>query len=123
MSKMSKIVIVEDDLTTVKLLKFMLESKKYEILHYTNGSEAEKNIENEMPDLILMDVMLPEVNGIEITKKLKQSSKTAHIPIIIISALGQEIEVMNGLQAGAEAYIVKPFDSQSLSRLIEEKLS
>ncbi len=119
---MTKIMIVEDDRTTVKLLKFLLEKRKYEVVSRKNGREAVDTVEKESPDLILMDIMMPEMDGIEATRKIKENEKTSSIPIIILSALGQEMEVMKGLQAGADGYIVKPFDSQALLRQIEDKV-
>ncbi len=120
---MSKIMVVEDDPTTLKLLIFMLERKKYEVVSCVNGFEAVETVEKELPDLILMDVMLPKMDGIEATMNIKENPSTSHIPIMILSALGQEMEVMKGLQLGAEGYVVKPFDSQSLLRQIAEKFS
>lgn len=119
---MSKIMVVEDDPTTVKLLKFMLERKKYKVVSCSNGRQAVESVEKESPDLILMDVMMPEMDGIQATGKIKKNPVTSSIPVIILSALGQEMEVMKGLQCGADGYVVKPFDSQALLRLIEEKL-
>ncbi len=119
---MTKIMIVEDDRTTVKLLKFLLEKRKYKIVSRENGREAVDTVEKELPDLILMDIMMPEMDGVEATRRIKENESTSSIPIIILSALGQEMEVMKGLQAGAEGYIVKPFDSQALLRQIEEKV-
>jgi|SRR3989339_815224 len=120
---MSKIMIVEDEMATVKLLKFMLEKKGYTVVHAENGRVAVDNVLDEKPDLILMDVMMPEMDGIQATKIIREDAKTCHIPIIMISALGQELEVTNGLLAGADSYVVKPFDSQALLRLIAEKIS
>ncbi len=119
----NKIMIVEDNPTTTKLLMFMLEREKYEVISCENGRRALEIVEEAMPDLILMDMMMPEMDGIEATKRIKEIQKTSNIPVIILSALGQEIEVMKGLQAGADGYVVKPFDSQALLRLITEKLS
>lgn len=119
---MSKIMVVEDDPTTVKLLKFMLERKKYKVVSCSNGRQAVESVEKESPDLILMDVMMPEMDGIQATGKIKKNPATSSIPVIILSALGQEIEIMKGLKCGADGYVVKPFDSQALLRLIEEKL-
>jgi len=119
---MSKIMIVEDDQTTVKLLSFLLKKKNYTVVSVPNGRRAVEDASKEMPDLILMDVMMPEMDGIEATEIIKSDGKTASIPIIILSALGQEMEVMKGLQSGADGYVVKPFDSQALLRLIEEKI-
>jgi CheY-like chemotaxis protein len=120
---MFKIMIVEDDPTTIKLLSFLLEKKKYEVVSFGNGKAALDSVEAEMPDLILMDVMMPIMDGMEVTRRIKENPKTSNIPVIILSALGQEMEVMKGLQSGADGYVVKPFDSQSLLRQIEEKLS
>ena len=120
---MKKIMIVEDDPVNIKLIKFMLERKDYLVVVCENGKKALELVEEEMPDLILMDVMMPELDGIEVTRRIKSNSKTSNIPIIIVSALGQEIEVMKGLESGADSYVVKPFDSQSLLRQIAEKLS
>lgn len=120
---MSKIVVVEDDSTTVKLLTFMLEKEKHEVVSCDNGIKALETIKDIKPDLILMDVMMPGMNGFEVASRIKQDPATSNIKIIILSALGQEMEVMKGLQSGADAYVVKPFDSQSLMRIIDEKLS
>ncbi len=120
---MSKIMVVEDDPTTIILLKFLLEEKKYEVAVKKNGKEAVDSVKSEVPDLILMDVMMPEMDGIEATKIIKEDPDTSSIPIIILSALSQEMEVMKGLQAGADAYMVKPFDLNNLLKQIEEKIS
>ncbi len=120
---MSKVMVVEDNPTTIKLLSFLLEKKNYEVFICENGKKALEVVESIMPDLILMDVMMPEMDGIEVTTKIRKNPKIAKIPIIMLSALGQEIEVMKGLQSGADGYVVKPFDSQSLLKLISEKLS
>ncbi|MFH1416531.1 MAG: response regulator [Elusimicrobiota bacterium] len=119
---MSKVMIVEDNYVTVKLLRFLLEKQKFQVVSCENGKEALDCVENEKPDLILMDVMMPEIDGIEVTRRMKQNPNTSKIPIIILSALGQEMEVMRGLQAGADGYVVKPFDSQALIKLVKERL-
>jgi CheY-like chemotaxis protein len=120
---MHKIMVVEDDPVTTKLLKFMLEKRDFQVISRVNGQEAVDCVEEELPSLILMDVMMPEMDGIEATEIIKKNPKTANIIIIILSALGQEMEVMKGLQAGADGYVVKPFDSKALLRQIKEKLS
>ena len=120
---MSKIMIVEDDITTVKLLTILLEKRDYTVVSKLNGLAAVESVEEEMPDLIIMDVMMPEMDGIEATQRIKSNPKTSGIPVIFLSALGQEMEVMKGLHSGADGYVVKPFDARSLLRQIEEKLS
>ncbi len=118
-----KIMIVEDDPVTVKLLRFLLEKSGYEVVSKSNGLAAVESVEDEMPDLILMDVMMPEMDGIEATGKIKKNPRVSGIPIFFLSALGQEMEVIKGLQSGAEGYLVKPFDSRSLLKQIEDKLA
>ncbi len=118
-----KIMLVEDDDTTVKLLTFMLKRNGYTVVSSKNGEAAVEKVTEEMPDLILMDVMMPRMDGIKATEKIKTNPETSGIEIIMLSALGQEMEVMKGLRAGASGYVVKPFDSHSLLKQIEEKLS
>ncbi|MEE9316419.1 MAG: response regulator [bacterium] len=120
---MAKILIVEDDPTTVQLIEFLLKKNNFEVLIAYNGVEALQIAKKEKLDLILMDVMMPKMDGIEAIEKLKKDENTRDIPIIILSALGQEMDVMRGLQAGASSYIVKPFSPQELLAEINTKLT
>ncbi|MDH5661890.1 MAG: response regulator [Elusimicrobiota bacterium] len=119
---MAKILIVEDDPTTVQLIEFLLKKNDYEVLIAHNGVEALEISKKEKSDLILMDVMMPKMDGIEAIEKLKKDENTRDIPIVILSALGQEMDVMRGLQAGASSYIVKPFSPKELLDEIKAKL-
>lgn len=120
---MAKILIVEDDPTTVQLIEFLLKKNNFEVLIAYNGVEALQIAKKEKLDLILMDVMMPKMDGIEAIEKLKKDENTRDIPIIILSALGQEMDVMRGLQVGASSYIVKPFSPQELLTEINTKLA
>jgi len=120
---MAKILIVEDDPTTVQLIEFLLKKNNFEVLIAYNGVEALQISKKEKSDLILMDVMMPKMDGIEAIEKLKKDENTRDIPIVILSALGQEMDVMRGLQAGASGYIVKPFSPKELLDEIEAKLT
>jgi two-component system alkaline phosphatase synthesis response regulator PhoP len=120
--KMAKILIVEDDPTTVQLIEFLLKKNNFEVLIAHNGVEALEIAKKEKSDLILMDVMMPKMDGIEAIEKLKKDENTRDIPIVILSALGQEMDVMRGLQAGASSYIVKPFSPKELLEEIKTKL-
>jgi len=120
---MAKILIVEDDPTTVQLIEFLLKKNNFEVLIAYNGVESLQIAKKEKLDLILMDVMMPKMDGIEAIEKLKKDENTRDIPIIILSALGQEMDVMRGLQAGASSYIVKPFSPQELLTEINTKLT
>ncbi|MFB0526260.1 MAG: response regulator transcription factor [bacterium] len=119
---MAKILIVEDDPTTVQLIQFLLEKNGFEVLIAYNGVEALEISRKEKLDLILMDVMMPKMDGIEAIERLKKGETTRDIPIVILSALGQEMDVMRGLQAGASGYIVKPFSPKELLDEIKAKL-
>ena len=119
---MAKILIVEDDPTTVQLIEFLLKKNGFEVLIAYDGLEALEISKKEKADLILMDVMMPKMDGIEAIEKLKKDETTRDIPIVILSALGQEMDVMRGLQAGALSYIVKPFSPNELLDEIKAKL-
>ena len=117
---MKKIFIVEDDPVTVRLLKVMLEKRNYDVQDCDNGAAAIDKIRDYKPDLVLMDVIMPEIDGVEATRMIKNDPELASIPVIILSALGQEIEVSKGLTAGADGYMKKPFDTNMLLKKIEE---
>jgi len=119
---MASVLIVEDDPTTVQLIEFLLRKNNFEVLIAQDGVEALKISREKKPDLILMDVMMPKMDGIEAIEKLQESEETREIPIVILSALGQEMDVMRGLQAGASGYIVKPFSPQELLDEIKTRL-
>jgi DNA-binding response OmpR family regulator len=119
---MTKILIVEDDPTTVQLIEFLLKKNDFDVFIAHNGVEALELSKKEKADLILMDVMMPKMDGIEAIERLKKDETTRDIPILILSALGQEMDVMRGLQAGASGYVVKPFSPKELLDEIKAKL-
>ena len=120
---MSKILAIDDDSTTLQLLDFFLTKHKYEVTVSPNGADGIKKAQEIMPDLILLDVMMPQMDGIEVCKKLRADEKTAKIPILFLSALSQDVEVMRGLMAGSDGYIVKPFELDNLLEQIEKLIS
>ncbi len=120
--EMPKVLIVEDDPNTVQLVKFLLEKNNFGVLIAYDGVEALRMTRKEKPDLILMDVIMPKMDGIETIEKLQEDENTQGIPIVILSALGQEMDVMKGLQAGAAGYIVKPFSPKELLDEINARL-
>jgi len=119
----SKILAIDDDSTTLQLLDFFLTKHKYEVTVSPNGADGIKKAQEIMPDLILLDVMMPQMDGIEVCKKLRADEKTAKIPILFLSALSQDVEVMRGLMAGSDGYIVKPFELDNLLEQIEKLIS
>ncbi|MEW6556167.1 MAG: response regulator [Elusimicrobiota bacterium] len=120
---MPRILAIDDDAITLELLEFFLTRHKYEVTTATNGPDGIKKAQALQPNLILLDVMMPMMDGIEVCKKLRADEKTAKIPILFLSALGQDIEVMKGLMAGSDGYIVKPFEPDDLLNQIQKLIS
>jgi two-component system alkaline phosphatase synthesis response regulator PhoP len=112
---MAKILIAEDERDIRELVTFSLKGLGgFEVVQAANGAEAVERARVESPDLILMDVRMPKMTGYEACKKLKEFDNTRNIPVIFLSAKGQESEIQQGLAAGAEEYILKPFAPDEL---------
>ena len=107
--KNKQIYIIEDEEDIITLLTFHLEKEGYQVNSTTNGSNIVNKVQENMPDIILLDLMLPESDGFEICKQLKQEKQTEHIPIIMLTAKNEESTIVAGLEIGAEDYITKPF--------------
>jgi DNA-binding response OmpR family regulator len=113
-----KILVVDDELDIRNLVKKILEKNGYQVSLATNGVEALRKAENELPDLILLDVVMPAKNGWQVCKTLKSQEKTRHIPIIIFTvlslAIGDESSRRYAEEAGADDYVPKPFNKEEL---------
>lgn len=109
-----KIILIEDDEDIVELLRFNLEKEGYKVLSSPNGETGLTLIQESPPSLLILDLGLPGIQGLEICRLLKQRSETRAIPIIILTAKGQESDVVAGLEMGADDYIVKPFRIREL---------
>ena len=110
----AKIFIVEDEPSIATLVKYNLEKENYKVFISNNGEEGLKEIKKIEPDLILLDWMLPDLSGIEICRSLKKEKKFKFIPIIMLTAKGQEEDKVLGLNTGADDYLVKPFSHSEL---------
>jgi DNA-binding response OmpR family regulator len=119
---MAKILIAEDEQDIRELVKFTLSFAGHEIIATSNGEEAYQEALETLPDLILMDVRMPRMTGYEACEKLKANDTTKNIPVVFLSAKGQESEVNTGIAAGAEEYILKPFSPDQLTERIREVL-
>jgi len=111
---MAHILIAEDEPDIRELITFTLQYAGYKVTSATNGEEAYESAERLLPDLILLDVRMPRMTGYEVCEKIKSSAETQLIPVVFLSAKGQEAEVKTGLMAGAVEYIVKPFAPEQL---------
>jgi two-component system phosphate regulon response regulator PhoB len=109
-----KILVVEDDRDISELITYNLEREGYEIACLYDGSQAVDFVHKRKPELIILDLMLPEVDGIEICRQLKSDAATKHIPIVMLTAKSEEADVVVGLQMGADDYIPKPFSPKVL---------
>lgn len=103
-----KILIIEDDPATSRLVDYSLRHEGYQVITAFNGLEGIKKAENEVPDLVILDVMLPGLDGFEICHRLKAEPATARLPILMFSAKAQEIDKKTGLKVGADDYLPKP---------------
>jgi len=105
----AKILIVDDEEDILELVRFNLEKEGYDTECAETGEKALKLVGRDAFDLIVLDLMLPGVDGLEVSKQLKINSATKHIPIVMLTAKGEEADVVTGLELGADDYIVKPF--------------
>lgn len=118
-----KILVVDDEPEAVELLEFNLRQAGYVISTAADGAEALKRARTQSPDLIVLDVMLPEMDGFEICKSLRLDAATARIPIIMLTAKAAEIDRVLGLELGADDYLTKPFSPRELLLRIKKILS
>ena len=114
--------IAEDETAIVSLLKYNLEKEGHKISSSENGEEALKLIKDKNPDLILMDWMLPDLSGVEICKQLKKNKKYSDIPIIMLTAKGEEEDKLKAFDTGADDYVTKPFSQKELNARIKSLL-
>lgn len=109
-----KILIVDDVMSNVLLLKVLLTNEKFAIATASNGRQALEQVEKENPDLVLLDVMMPDMSGFEVAQHLKSNPQTAEIPIIFLTALNSTADIVKGFQVGANDFISKPFNKEEL---------
>jgi len=109
-----KILVIEDDPSTLRLIKYTLQQEGYQALTAPNGLEGLRKAKSEQPDLIILDVMLPGVDGFEICHRLRGESQTAKLPILMVSGKARAIDKATGLKMGADDYITKPWHRPEL---------
>jgi two-component system alkaline phosphatase synthesis response regulator PhoP len=103
------IVVAEDDETILELIRYNLEKEGYRVSCHTSGEKALLAAGIDVPDLVLLDILLPGIDGIQVCKLLRSEEKTRHVPIIMVTAKGEEQDIIEGLEIGADDYITKPF--------------
>lgn len=119
----ARIVVADDEADIRRLVSFTLRRRGYAVLEASAGDAALDLIRQEHPDLCVLDVMMPGLTGTEVAQALTSDPATAEIPIIMLSAKGQAVEIEHGLESGARAYLVKPFSPSALATQVAEILA
>jgi twitching motility two-component system response regulator PilG len=118
-----KVLIVEDEESLLKLESILLTSKGYDVTGVPDGQSALDLIETMKPDLVLLDIMLPEIDGFEVCRRIKSNEATKHIPVIMLTAKKSREDMARGEQVGADWYITKPFKSAMVIETIQRFIS
>jgi twitching motility two-component system response regulator PilH len=120
---MARVLIVDDSPTETFTLKSMLEAKGFEVLTAENGADGVALAREELPDVVLMDIVMPGLNGFQATRQLTKDDKTAGIPVIIVTTKDQETDKVWGQRQGAKGYLVKPVTENQLAETINSVIA
>ncbi|MFK7960911.1 MAG: response regulator transcription factor [Phycisphaerales bacterium] len=107
-------LIVEDELEIAELIQFHLEREGFAATHVDSGTAAMAALERELPDVVILDLMLPDLDGLEICRRLRYAARTRDLPIVMVTAKGEEADVVAGIELGADDYVAKPFSPKVL---------
>ncbi len=119
---MDKILVVDDEFIIRDLIRTILEEEGFSVITASEGEEALTKADNELPDLILLDLMMPGKSGLEVCRILKSQAKTKHIPVVMSTALGREVDRTLTKEAGADAHFMKPFTAVALLSEVRRQL-
>lgn len=119
-SKPKKILVADDEPTLLQLVAFNLRLEGYEVITARNGVEAIEKTRGEGPDLVVLDVMMPKLNGFDVLKTLKNDPETHGIPVIILTALSEDRDVIQGWKQDVDCYLIKPFDPAELLSMVRQ---
>jgi len=115
-----KVLLVDDEPNILVALEFLMEQQGYSVRTSYNGISALRAIENELPDIIILDVMMPEMDGFEVAKTVRDNPACGDIPIVFLTAKGTQEDKWKGYESGGEVYLIKPFDNDELVNTIKE---
>lgn len=118
-----KILIVDDEPNIVLSLEFLMQQSGYEVAVARDGAEALELLASFMPDLVLLDVMLPKINGFEVCQKIRDNPMWREVKVVMLSAKGRESEISKGMALGADAYVTKPFSTRELVEQVASLLA
>ncbi|MGH7681618.1 MAG: response regulator [Candidatus Eiseniibacteriota bacterium] len=122
MSSKGKILVVDDEIYIVHILDFSLGMEGYEVITALDGEQALEKLKSDRPDLIVLDIMMPKLDGYEVCKAIKSDPETRQIPVILLSAKGRNVDQKLGFDVGADDYITKPFSPRKLVERINQLL-
>lgn len=117
---MAKVLVVDDSPTETHRLRKLLEGKGHQVLTADTGEAGVSLAKQDQPDLVLMDIVMPGLNGFQATRQLSRAPETSHIPVVIVTTKSQEADQVWGERQGAKAYVTKPFDEKSLIKVISQ---
>jgi len=118
-----KILVVDDEPPIVRLMEFILARQGHQMLVAVNGEEALEKVRSQNPDLVLLDIMMPRIDGYEVARTLRADPATQDLPIIMLSAKAQEEDIQKGIDVGVNEYITKPFSPEQLVHVVTDYLS
>jgi two-component system alkaline phosphatase synthesis response regulator PhoP len=117
-----RILVVDDEIYIVHILEFTLTMEGYDVITAADGEEALRKVRDDRPDLVVLDIMMPKMDGYEVCRRLRQDEEAQGLPVILLSAKGRPIDRETGLEVGADDYIVKPFSPRRLLEKIKDLL-
>lgn len=120
MSEQKKILVVDDDPYILMSLEFLMKKNGFAVMVARNGTEALELVEKQLPDLVLLDIMMPDVDGYEICRHIKASKKLKDAKVVFMSAKSKEVDIKKGYDLGASLYITKPFSTREMMKQIKE---
>ncbi len=123
MNKPTRILVADDDPSILRLLQLNFELEGYEVSTASDGEEALAKARASSPDVVVLDVMMPGMDGWEVCRRLKEDETMRDVPVILLTALGQEQERRHGMSVGASEYVMKPFDPDQLVQMVKGTLS
>ena len=118
-----KVLIADDEPNIVAAIEFLLKQRGYDVYTAADGSEALRAVERVVPDLVVLDVMMPQTSGYEVCQTIRKRAEWRHIKILMLSAKGRDAEVVKGVAMGADLYVTKPFSTRELMARIDGLLA
>lgn len=120
---MARVLVVDDEPNIVLSIEFLMEQAGFEVVTADDGEQALAKVNDSRPDLLLLDISLPGISGFDVLERLRSEEATVHLPIIMLTAHGRDVEREKGLALGADDYITKPFSTQALVEKVQALLN